>query len=310
MTVLTVTPNPALDVTYRVQHLTPYATNRVTAVTHRAGGKGVNVARVLHALGVPVVAAGLAGGPAGSRIRELLAEGDIGAAFSATDAETRRTVAVVDGVDATLFNEPGPSVFGGEWAAFVDRYADLVEQASCVVLAGSLPPGVPVDGYAGLVATARSNGVPVVLDTAGDALRAGIDAGPDVVKPNLTELSVSGRATGQPDTDKVRDAARNMRVAGAGAVVVSRGPYGLLTETRAGTFAARTQAPTTGNPTGAGDAVVAAIARGLVTGTAWPELLRDAAALGAATVHAPVAGEFDADAYARYLRTVTVEELP
>src|SRR5690349_8985145 len=116
--ILTVTPNAALDVTYQVDSLTPYATHRVSQVAERAGGKGVNVARVLHSLGEPVLATGLAGGPTGVRLRELLAADTVAEAFLPVAGNARRTVVVADRADATGFWEPGPIVTAAEWSAF------------------------------------------------------------------------------------------------------------------------------------------------------------------------------------------------
>jgi tagatose 6-phosphate kinase len=101
--IVTVTLNPALDVTYDVAALVPHGTHRVATVRERAGGKGLNVARVLHRLGEPVLATGLLGGPTGTRIAALLADEGVPSSFVDLAGETRRTVAVVDPADATGF---------------------------------------------------------------------------------------------------------------------------------------------------------------------------------------------------------------
>lgn len=282
--ILTVTLNPAVDVTYRVPALRAGDTHRVSAVTRQAGGKGVNVARVLHALGVPVVATGLAG--AGFDLDGLPAE------FVTTAAPARHTLVVTDGRDATGFWEPGGPVTAPEWSAFRDRYAALAAAASVVVLSGSLPAGLPERAYADLVDAARRAGADTILDTSGPALALGAAARPDVVKPNRTELADLGSV--DPAT----------------AVVASHGPEGLHARTPAGAYHARPPHPVPGNPTGAGDACVAALARGLAAGTPWPDLLADAVALSAAAVGSPVAGGFDPDLYQRLRPAVTVEPRP
>jgi tagatose 6-phosphate kinase len=280
--ILTVTLNPAVDITYQVPSLQIGATHRVAAVTRRPGGKGVNVARVLFAIGEQVLATGLAG--VGFEI------GDLPADFTPVAAPVRHTVAVTDGSDATGFWEPGPSISSHEWAAFRERYAALVGRASVVVLSGSLPAGVPGDAYADLIETARLRQVPSILDTSGPALAAGLSAGPNVIKPNATELAY---ASDPPACTTI---------------VISRGPAGLLAHTPTGTYTVRPPHHVSGNPTGAGDACVAALARGLRAATAWPELLADAVALSAAAVAAPAAGAFDPDLYARLRADVTVEK--
>ncbi|MFF4750703.1 1-phosphofructokinase family hexose kinase [Streptomyces sp. NPDC002514] len=301
--ILTVTLNTALDLTYRVRSLRPHATHRVSAVAERPGGKGVNVARVLAALGHEVTVTGFAGGGTGREIRERLADtpGVLDALVPIAGA-TRRTIAVVDerSGDTTQLNEPGPQVTAIEWAAFQEAYAGLLGPASAVALCGSLPPGVPVGAYAGLIRAARSAGVPVLLDTSGEPLRRGVAARPDIAKPNAEELA---ELTGFHEPLR---AARDARRRGAHAVVASLGPDGLLAHTADGHWRAAPPATVTGNPTGAGDSAVAGLLSGLVEDLAWPDRLARAVALSAATVAAPVAGEFDRAAYEELLSRTDV----
>lgn len=294
--IVTVTLNAALDDTYEVPDARPGGVNRVAAVHRRPGGKGVNVARVLHGLGHAVVAAGLAGGAAGRQIEEGLDALGVPASFSPVAAESRRTVTVV-GPEVTMFCEPGPAVTGPEWDAFLGHYEALVREAAVVVLSGSLPPGVPPDAYAEL---ARRAPGPVILDADGEALRLGLAGRPDVVKPNAEELA---RASGAGDTAA---GIRTLRAAGAGAVVASLGPDGVVADTPDGVLRAALDRPVPGNPTGAGDALVAALAAGLAGGLPWPERLRRAVALAACAVRSPVAGEIDAAALPALLARVTL----
>ncbi|WP_035855066.1 1-phosphofructokinase family hexose kinase [Cryptosporangium arvum] len=303
--ILTVTLNAALDVTYRVDALIPHATHRVAEVSERAGGKGLNVARVLHGLGEPVRATGLLGGDTGARVRRLLGEAGLDEAFVPIGDETRRTVAVVDG-DATGFWEPGPVVTPDEWDAFRVRYAGLVGDATVVVLSGSLPRGLPADAYATLIAAARRAGVRTVLDTSGAPLSAALPARPDVVKPNLHELE---ELVGAPAGRGLVHLAGQARALGAGAVVASAGADGLVGVTGDGAWQVRPPERVAGNPTGAGDASVAALARGLRDDSPWPELLTDAVALSAAAVAAPVAGTVDPATAERFRTSVTVTEI-
>ncbi|MGW6454471.1 1-phosphofructokinase family hexose kinase [Streptomyces sp. NPDC055078] len=304
--ILTVTLNTALDITYQVPALVPHTSHRVSEVRERPGGKGLNVAQVLCALGHEAVVTGFAGGPAGALLRELLAPLAPHDALVAVAGTTRRTIAVVDsaGGDTTQLNEPGPTVAPGEWAAFLDVYGSLLRDASAVALCGSLPPGIHVGAYAELVRGAHTAGVPVLLDTSGEPLRRGIAARPDLIKPNADELA---RLTGAREPLR---ATRDARRRGARAVVASLGPDGLLAATQEGSWQAVPPAPVRGNPTGAGDSAVAALLAGLVEGLPWPDRLARAVALSAATVLAPAAGEFDRTAYDELLPGVTVTEQP
>ncbi|MCS0636007.1 1-phosphofructokinase family hexose kinase [Streptomyces sp. LP05-1] len=304
--ILTVTLNAALDVTYQVPALIPHASHRVTEVAERPGGKGLNVARVLAALGHETTVTGFAGGPTGDVVRELLAPLPVRDALVPIAGTTRRTLAVVDAAtgDTTQLNEPGPEVTPAEWAAFLGRYEELLPGTGAVALCGSLPPGVHVGAYAELIRRARTAGVPVLLDTSGEPLRRGVAARPELIKPNAEELA---RLTGAREPLL---ASHDARRRGARAVVASLGPDGLLAVTPDGVWRAAPPRPVAGNPTGAGDSAVAGLLSGLVMDLPWPERLVRAVALSAATVLAPAAGEFAAEAYRRLCAEVTVEETP
>jgi tagatose 6-phosphate kinase len=301
--ILTVTLNTALDITYRVPVLRPHTSHRVTDVTERAGGRGLNVARVLAALGHEVTATGFVGGSTGRIVRELLA-GTAGVrdALVPIAGTTRRTVAVVDTAtgDTTQLNEPGPLITPAEWSAFQQAYEELVAGADAVALCGSLPPGVPVGAYAGLVRGARAAGAAVLLDTSGEPLRRGVAARPDLVKPNAVELA---ELTGSHDPLKATQDARRR---GAQSVVASLGHQGLVAATPEGRWRATAPARVRGNPAGADDSVSAGLLSGLVEGLPWPDRLSRAVALSTATVRSPAAGEFDRAAYEELVGRITV----
>ncbi len=354
--IVTVTLNPALDVTYDVDALVVDATNRVARMSAHAGGKGVNVARLLRLLGTAegvlpgpsglpapsalpgpdgfgrlgaaaagreVVALGFAGGTTGGELLADLDRAGIGHAFVACAGETRRTVAVVDGGagTVTMLNEPGPAVTPEEWEALRDRLEGLLPGASAVVLSGSLPPGLPPDAYATLVRLATGYDVPVVLDAGGAALRLALPAGPEIVKPNAAELAGALPASAAdpappghaPTTvagpPGLAGGAAWMRGEGARAVVVSDGPRGLYADTPDGRWRAVPPEVVGGNPTGAGDAVVAALTLGLVSGWDWPYALVQAAALSAAAVGHPVAGRIDPGPYLGHVDRVRLDHV-
>lgn len=302
--ILTVTLNTALDITYRLPSLRPHTSHRVTEVTERPGGKGVNVARVLAALGHEVTVTGFVGGSTGRAFQDqLTSTPGVVDALAPVTGPTRRTIAVVDTTtgDTTQLNEPGPEITPAEWSDFQEAYEVLLRSCSAVALCGSLPPGVPVGAYAQLARTARALGVPVLLDTSGEPLRRGIAARPDIVKPNADELA---ELTGSHDPSQ---ATRDARRRGAHSVVASLGAEGLLARTPDGDWRAAPPRAVRGNPTGAGDSVVAGLLSGLVERLSWPERLSRAVALSAASVMAPVAGEFDRSAYEEVMNHVTVD---
>jgi len=330
--ILTVTLNAALDVTYDVDAVVPRSTHRVRECRHRAGGKGVNVASVLSRMRVPVTASGFLGGRTGAEISADLDARALAHAFFRCTGESRRTVNVVSAADgdATIFNEPGPDVTQAEWSALVDGIPGLLirSRAVVMVLAGSLPRGVPEDAYARLVVLARDQGVRTVVDADGAVLRQAVAAHPDVVKPNLAELAA---ATGRGDA---LAAARELQRRGALDVVVSCGPDGAVVLPRGGgRLTARLRPPLSGNPTGAGDAMVAALAAGLAGGARtqaggvgpvvpgagrrgeqgaagpdWSTAIRQAVAWSAAAVLQPLAGDVDPDDVTRIAADVELEQ--
>jgi tagatose 6-phosphate kinase len=268
--------------------LLPGATHRVDQPAGRAGGKGLNVARVLRHMGRPALATGLLLGHTGHAVAADLDATGVPATFlhGGDHARTRTTVTVVEaktGV-ATVFSEPGPGQGTADWAAVRDHLVPLIARSALVVLSGSLPPAVPVDAYAELIEAARAHDVRTILDSDGPALTSALPARPDIVKPNRHELA---RATG---TSNLQRGAQALLDAGARAVVVSDGPAGMLAMSRTQTLSARPPEVTAVNPTGAGDAAVAALADGMVADASWAQMLRTAVAWSTAAVLEPVAG--------------------
>lgn len=316
--ILTVTPNPAVDLTWHVDRLTPGATHRVPLGASRAGGKGVNTARVLHATGHDVVALATAGGPTGAEFRADLEASGLPHRLVATASATRRSVAIVDDTtgEASVVNEFGAALAPAESAALAEVAADLGRTATAVAICGSLPPGFDAEELGALVARLVAAGVPVVVDTSGPGILAAARAGAHALKPNRDELA---DATGLDDPI---DGARTLLDLGARLVIVSLGSEGLLVVARsAPPIRARLPRVLHGNATGAGDAAVAAIAAALAGGDdVWSDadaaaearsaLARRAVAWSASAVLMPLAGELSPEhpALADEVRISTITE--
>ncbi|GAA1737636.1 1-phosphofructokinase family hexose kinase [Isoptericola hypogeus] len=299
--ILTVTPNPAIDVTYAVDGLAPGASLRVDAPAVRAGGKGVNVARVLTQVGTDALAVVTAGGETGRELAAELATSGLAHRVVPVAGATRRSVALVDRAagDTTILNERGTELAAAELDALRAAVVELLGaegpgRVSCLVVSGSLPPGAPAGLDAGLVTAAHDAGVPAVVDAVGPPLLAACAVGVDLVKPNREEL-VATTGTADPVAG-----ARALLEAGARRVVVTLGPDGMIVvdaDRPGDVLRARLPRALRGNPTGAGDAAVAAAAVSLADRTpGQPDLaalLRRAVAWSAAAVLAPLAGELD-----------------
>jgi 1-phosphofructokinase family hexose kinase len=198
--ILTVTLNAAIDRTVAVPNFRPGHRHRSVEARTFAGGKGVNVARALKLLGRPVIATGLAGGATGSRILERLVEESILNDFIRISDESRTNLVVVDPTtgEQSEINERGPQVTPEEVGRFTEKLLYLARGVELCVIAGSIPPGVEPDAYERLIAGIQALDVPVLLDTDGELMRAGLRAGPAVVAPNVAEAE---EAVGHEFTD-------------------------------------------------------------------------------------------------------------
>lgn len=301
--IVCVCPNPALDLTYEIDVLTPGQTHRVGRVHRRAGGKATNTAAVLAALGEDVTLVAPLGGAAAEVFASDARRNGIRLLAVPISGTTRTSVAVVHGDDATVLNETGPSLTPREWEDLVGATQAAASGATAVVLAGSLPGLPPGADYRALVAAGGRERV--LLDTSGEELRSALAERPAVVSPNLAEAC--GALEADLDT---ATAATALVAAGAAAAVVSNGADGAVGAAGDAVLAARVAAAVSGNPTGAGDALNAAIARGLATlPDGLPEVLRDAVATAAASVAMPTAGEIDLELRGTLLATAVVEEV-
>lgn len=285
--VVVLTPNPAVDVTYRVAQQLIGATVRVLGVQRRAGGKGINVVRVLRTLDVDALAVQPLGGATGDAIRKQLAEDEIAAVNIDAGQETRTTVAVVDDLEhPTLYAEPGGKLSSRVWGQLLDAIANHCEPGGFLVIAGSYPPGTTPNQIGSLVAAGRAAGAFVVVDASGPALIAAANAAAHLVKANEEELlDASGSANLESGVSQL------LRL-GAGSVLISRGPAGLELVSADGDRKSQIGVPgVSGNPTGAGDAATAGLVSALLGGASQRNALRRAAIIGAAAVLSPTAGE-------------------
>jgi tagatose 6-phosphate kinase len=299
--ILCVSLSPAVDITYRVDRLVVGGTNRVGEIGSRPGGKAVNVARVLHQLGEPVCVLAPVGGTIGDEFAAELRALGVPTELVRNGRPTRRTVTVTDSAgSATVLNEPAEIDC---WDSLLTRVASLVPEAAAVVISGSLPAGVPTNAMSTVVTMAHNARRPVLVDTSGPALADALSAAPSLIKPNADELAELAHEV-EPGA-----AARELARTGHTLVVASLGADGVVAASADHAWRLKPARSLAGNPTGAGDALVAGLARGLRTGAELPAMLRDAVALSAAAVRAPFAGEIDLDEYVHQCDGVTVQTL-
>jgi 1-phosphofructokinase family hexose kinase len=311
--IVTVTLNAALDRTLTVPNFQRGQRHRASDVLTLAGGKGINIARALKRLDVPVVATGLAGGRTGTRIVEELTAEAILNDFVRIGEESRTSTAVVDPTESSYseINEWGPRVTDEELATLLEKLRYLSRGADFVVFAGSLPRGVDESFYAEATRELSRRGVQVVLDSEGQPLRFGTEAEPWLVSPNQREAEhvVGQELEDEEDFLMALDAlaelgARNVHI------TLETGCYALLREDRQ-VRRYRAVAPTVEpvSTVGAGDVLLAQFIAAHLAGKAGEEALKLAVAAGAASTLAVGAGLFDPRDAGRLVAGVQVDEL-
>ena len=275
--ILTLTLNPALDLTVRLARLEPGEVNRSEAVLTHAAGKGVNVAQVLADLGHHVSVGGFLGAANPEAFDALIASRGFGDAFIRVPGETRSNIKIAeqDG-RVTDINAPGPVVSEQAQRELLKRVAVIGPEFDAVVVAGSLPRGVSPQWFQGLLEELKALGLKVALDTSGEALRAGLKAGPWMVKPNTEELAEAlGTAT---------DAISQLHQQGVEHVVVSDGAAGVSWYSPAGALHATPPQVTVASTVGAGDSLLAGMLHGVLSGDTPEHTLRRATAIAAMAV--------------------------
>jgi 1-phosphofructokinase family hexose kinase len=311
--IVTVTLNAAIDRTLTVPNFQRGQRHRASAGVTLAGGKGINVARALKLLGIPVVATGLVGGRTGTRIVEELTTEAILNDFVHIEGESRTSTAVVDptGGTYTEINEWGPSVRPDELDTLLDKLRYLTQGAELVVFAGSLPRDVEPSFYAEATRDLTRRHIQVALDTEGQPLALGVEAEPFLATPNQAEAEA---LVGQEfhDDDDFRVALDTVAEMGARNVLITtdQGALALLREARE-PARYRVVAPRVDpvSTVGSGDVLLAAFIAARHAGRPNEEALRAAVAAGAASTLEVGAGRFEPRQAGRLQAGVNISEL-
>ncbi len=314
LVIVTVTMNAALDRTLTVPNFQLGQRHRASQVLTLAGGKGINIARALKRLDVPVAASGLAGGRTGVRIVEELTAEAILNDFVRIGDESRTSTAVVDPTANTYteINEWGPEVGESELELLHEKLLYLARGADVVVFAGTLPRGVAQDFYAESIRELNRRGVRTVLDTEGEPLRLGAGAEPYLVTPNQVEAeSLVGQEL--TEEEEVVQALEDIAELGPRNVLITQesGCYALLREERGAAKRFRATAPRVEalSAVGAGDVLLAGFLAARLEERPAEEALRAAVAAGAASTLEIGAGRFEPREAGRLIAGVEVVEL-
>jgi 6-phosphofructokinase 2 len=304
--IYSITLNPALDRTLWVENIKPDDSNRIEKEERYAGGKGIDVSKVLTAFGVRNKALGFVGGFTGEELEGRLLNGGVACDFDRISGETRTNIIINDmnrGTQ-TVFSASGPEIEPYELMRIIHRIEKL-EKDDVVIISGSLPPGVHPEIYRKMIEMANGKGAMVILDTDGDGLKVGIQGLPNVIKPNLHEL---GRLVGSEvnEMGQMLTAAWTIREQGVDIVLVSMGARGILLVAEKEQYLASPPKVKVKNTIGAGDSAVAGFIYGWAGGKSLKEALTYAVAAGTATTLRPGTALCQKDDFLRLVPEVTV----
>lgn len=287
--IITVTPNPAVDLSTSVETVIPTLKLRGTSQRRDPGGGGINVARVIKRLGGEACAVYPVGGAIGRLLRELLDREDVASRTFAIAAETRENFYAGEASTGRQYRFilPGPRLSEGEWRQCLELISSIEPFPRFVVASGSLPPGIPDDFYARLARIAKRRGAATIVDTSGAALAAAVEEGVDLIKPNLSEMrELSG--SDPSDAGEWEEAARMVvRTRRIPAIALTMGHLGATLVTADRVLHAKPLAITPRSATGAGDSFLAALVWQLSLGADLQACFRQAVAAGAAALLNP-----------------------
>ncbi|MEI4352803.1 tagatose-6-phosphate kinase [Streptococcus suis] len=280
--ILTITLNPSVDIAYQLDTFHLDTVNRVEKVQKTAGGKGLNVTRVLKQIGEDVVATGFIGGEIGSYVKKQLTRNDIKNSFVEIGNETRNCIAVLHDGQQTEILEQGPTIQEHEALNFIEHLEIILNNVEVVAISGSLPKGLASNYYIKIIELCKKCGVAVVLDCSGEALKNVLESQqkPTVIKPNTEELSQLIGKNVTDDIQELKAVLSGQLFQGIEWIVVSLGAKGAFAKHKDKFYRVKIPKINVVNPVGSGDSTVAGIAASLVHALPDAELLKKANVLG------------------------------
>lgn len=312
--ILTLTMNPSIDMSYPLEHLTIDDVNRVASVSKTAGGKGLNVSRVIRLMDRDLLASGFNGGHFGAYLEQKLDEDQIKHDFVPIKDEIRNSIAILhDNGEQTEILEPGPEISAEDRRRFLDYFEKNVAKYKVVTISGSLPKGLEKEFYAELVKIANQHDVKVLLDTSGDSLKAGLEGEqkPYLIKPNETEIAQLlniERLSDEIDYQALKDNLLSPIFDGVSFIVVSLGAAGAFVKANGKFYKALIPKINVVNPVGSGDSTLAGLAIGISEQMSIEDTLKTAMTTGMLNTMSEKTGFVDKSKFDEYFAKVKVEE--
>ena len=307
--IITLTPNTGIDFTLKLSSFQLNKTIRAIDSAWGMGGKATDVSWTLGKLGVPTRALGFAAGPNGARMENMLRERGVETNFVWVEGETRlNVIIVVSGEGQSTITSSSLKVSPEHLADFSSRYRNALEGASCVVMGGSLPSGVPIEFYSEAVAKAHEHNIPVIFDSSRPSLLAGVKSRPEIIKPNLTEL---GELLGPVATSRqgVAHAARQLRDEYGSNIIITLGAEGAIAVFGEGSYFIHSLSVPVESVAGAGDGVLAGMALAYLRQESFEYGLRHGFALAGAILKTLPTADLEVEDYEELLPQIRIEPI-
>lgn len=308
--ILTVTMNPSVDISYHLNDFLIDDINRVKNVKKTAGGKGLNVTRVLSEFKENVIATGLIGGTNGQFIRQNLPNNVIDE-FYITSKNTRNCVAILHNSNQTEILESGPKISSSDLDNFFEHFKQLLKRVNIISLSGSLPTNVPDDFYIYLIKLILESNKKVVLDCSGNPLNRVLLSNfkPTVIKPNIDELSQLLNKKVETSITKLKSTLNESIFKGIEWIIVSLGADGMFAKHGNKYYQVQIPKINVANPVGSGDSTVAGIVSGLLHDLSDEELLKRANTFGMLNAQEEITGHINLKNYQKLYETIIVKEV-
>lgn len=307
--IITLTPNTGIDHTVQVSGFQLNSTIRATESAWGMGGKATDVSWILGKLGIQTRALGFAAGPNGARMEKMLQGRGVETDFVQVEGETRlNTVLVVPGQGQSTITTSSLQVAPYHLYQFAARYHQALKVATCVVMGGSLPHGVTADFYSEVIAQAHDQGVPVIFDSSGPALIAGVKSCPELIKPNLVEL---GDLLGYQPTSRreVQQAAEKIHAQYGVDLIVTLGAEGAIALIQERSYFIHPISGPVVSAAGAGDGILAGMALACLYKESPEYGLRHGFAIAGAVLRTLSTADFLIEEYHRLIPQIQIEPL-
>lgn len=309
--ILTVTMNPSVDISYPLEALRLDAVNRSKQTRKTAGGKGLNVTRVIKQMDTAVLATGMIGGTVGDFIEKTLTKASIQHDFLITDYESRNCIAILHDGKQTEILEAGPTLSQTEEVAFLRKFEALLCGKKIVVISGSLPRGISPSSYQRMIEIGKRHGIKTLLDCSEQTLKEVVlgTQKPYLIKPNQTELSQLLQREVSLDPVELKKALEEEIFSGIEWIVVSLGANGAFIKAKHRFYLVTVPTIEVVNPVGSGDATVAGLAVGLVKEWTVEETIKTAMTAGVLNALESETGHINFANFDRYFDQIKVNRV-